>query len=59
MRRDVDARQKRAPEVGTTRVVSIPAVVVLPAPFGPSSPKISPACTSRSSWSTAAKSAPG
>ena len=32
-----------------TRVVSIPAVVVLPAPFGPSSPKISPACTLRSS----------
>jgi len=36
-----------APEVGITRVVSIPAVVVLPAPFGPSSPKISPECTLR------------
>ena len=30
------------PDVGTTRVVSMPAVVVFPAPFGPSSPKISP-----------------
>ena len=30
------------PDVGTTRVVRIPAVVVLPAPLGPSSPKISP-----------------
>ena len=30
------------PEVGMTRVVSIPAVVVLPAPLGPSRPKISP-----------------
>ena len=35
------ARNAR-PEVGTTRVVSIPAVVVFPAPFGPSKPKISP-----------------
>ena len=31
------------PDVGTTRVVSMPAVVVLPAPLGPSRPKISPA----------------
>ena len=31
------------PEVGITRVVSIPAVVVLPAPLGPRRPKISPA----------------
>ena len=30
------------PLVGITRVVSIPTVVVLPAPFGPSRPKISP-----------------
>src|SRR5205085_4957527 len=36
-----------------TRVVSIPTVVVLPAPFGPRSPKISPWRTSRSSSSTA------
>ena len=41
------------PEDGITRVVSIPTVVVFPAPFGPSSPKISPARTSRSSASTA------
>src|SRR3984885_1192093 len=47
------------PAVGTTRVVSIPAVVVLPAPFGPSSPKISPASTLRSRPSTALKSVPG
>ena len=33
---------KACPLVGTTRVVSMPAVVVLPAPFGPSRPKISP-----------------
>src|SRR5271165_2598269 len=46
------------PELGTTRVVSMPAVVVLPAPLGPSSPKISPACTLRLSLSTAAKSVP-
>ena len=37
------------PLVGITRVVSMPAVVVLPAPFGPSRPKISPRCTVRSS----------
>ncbi len=47
------------PEVGTTRVVSIPAVVVFPAPLGPSRPKISPAWMSRLSRSTAAKSVPG
>src|SRR4051812_26156374 len=41
------------PLVGITRVVSIPAVVVLPAPLGPSRPKISPRCTDRSSESTA------
>jgi len=33
--------------------------VVLPAPFGPSKPKISPASTLRFSPSTAAKSVPG
>jgi hypothetical protein len=52
--RDVDAG-----DVGTTRVVRMPAVVVLPAPFGPRRPKISPARTSRLSLSTAAKSVPG
>ena len=30
------------PDVGRTRVVSAPIVVVLPAPFGPRSPKTSP-----------------
>ncbi len=50
---------KARPEVGTTRVVKMPAVVVLPAPFGPRRPKISPARTSRLSLSTAAKSVPG
>ena len=46
------------PDEGMTRVVSIPAVVVLPAPLGPSSPKISPGCTVRFSESTALKSVP-
>src|SRR6185503_5194102 len=41
------------PPVGTTVVVSIPIVVDLPAPLGPSSPKNSPRRTSRSSPSTA------
>ena len=50
---DVDPRPEAPPEVGTTRVVSIPAVVVLPAPLGPSRPKISPAWTFRLSPSTA------
>ena len=31
-----------APEVGSTLVMSTPMVVVLPAPLGPNSPKISP-----------------
>ena len=34
--------RRPGPAVGMTRVVSMPAVVVLPAPLGPSSPKISP-----------------
>ena len=41
------------PSVGMTRVVSMPTVVVLPAPFGPSSPKISPRWTRRLRFSTA------
>ena len=41
------------PLVGTTRDVSMPAVVVLPAPFGPRRPKISPRRTDRSRPSTA------
>jgi hypothetical protein len=30
------------PDVGMTRVVGMPAVVVLPAPLGPSNPKTPP-----------------
>jgi hypothetical protein len=41
------------PPVGMTRVVSIPTVVVLPAPLGPKSPKISPARTDSRRPSTA------
>ena len=41
-------RRTRARSWGCTRVVSMPAVVVLPAPLGPSRPKISPWCTARS-----------
>ena len=36
------------PDVGLTVVVSMPTVVDLPAPFGPSSPKTSPVATSKS-----------
>jgi len=35
------------PLVGSSVVVSIPIVVDLPAPFGPSSPKTSPRATSK------------
>jgi hypothetical protein len=35
------------PEVGCASVVRIRIVVVLPAPFGPSRPKIAPRCTSK------------
>ena len=45
-------RPRATPAVGITRVVSMPTVVVLPAPFGPSRPKISPPRTSRSRLST-------
>src|ERR1700674_5278845 len=41
------------PAVGTTIVVSIPTVVVLPAPLGPSRPKISPRVRDRLRVSTA------
>src|ERR1700679_3483577 len=41
------------PLVGSVRVVAIEIVVVLPAPFGPSNPKISPCSSSRSIPSTA------
>jgi len=44
---------RASPEVGGNRVVSILMVVVLPAPFEPSRPKISPALTERVSSFTA------
>jgi len=43
------------PEVGGSKVVSILITVVLPAPFGPNSPNISPAPTVSESPSTAVK----
>ena len=46
------------PSVGITRVVSMPTVVVLPAPFGPSRPKISPLVHRRSRFSTARSGPP-
>ena len=42
-----------SPDVLVTRVVRTPTVVVLPAPFGPSSPKTSPRRTAKLSPSTA------
>lgn len=47
------------PDVGTTRVVRTPTVVVFPAPFGPSRPNTSPSPTSNDSPSTALRSAFG
>src|ERR1039457_6298515 len=44
------------PEVGSSNVVSILIVVLLPAPLGPSRPKISPEGTSKLIASTATKS---
>ena len=41
------------PDIGLSRVTSIRMVVVLPAPLGPSRPKVSPGSIRRSSWSTA------
>ena len=41
------------PALGSARVVQMEIVVVLPAPFGPSNPKIAPASTFRSMPSTA------
>src|SRR5258708_23679389 len=40
------------PEVGVIRPTSIRIVVVLPAPFGPRKPKISPRCSSNETEST-------
>src|SRR5713226_6453392 len=44
------------PEVGGVSVVSMRIKVVLPAPLGPSRPKISPSCTSKLTSFTATKS---
>ena len=41
------------PDVGSTRVVSTPMVVVLPAPLGPSRPNTSPRSTVKEMPSTA------
>src|ERR671922_1967059 len=41
------------PEVGHRKQVSMRMVVVLPAPFGPRKPTISPFFTSNEIWSTA------
>jgi hypothetical protein len=46
-------RTRAIPAVGTTRVVRMPIVVVLPAPFGPSKPNTSPGGTWKSTSSTA------
>ena len=44
---------RATPAVSRTRVVSTPIVVVLPAPFGPRSPKTSPRSTVKETPSTA------
>jgi hypothetical protein len=41
------------PPSGRSSPTAIDSDVVLPAPFGPTSPKNEPAGTSRSTWSTA------
>src|SRR5580693_3386951 len=46
------------PDVGRTRPSSIRKAVVLPAPFGPSSPNVSPAAIDRSRPSTAVTAEP-
>jgi hypothetical protein len=46
-------RTRAIPAVGTTRVVRMPIVVVVPAPFGPSKPNTSPGGTWKSTSSTA------
>src|SRR5688572_27341487 len=47
---------RTVPAVGRERPAMMRMVVVLPAPFGPRKPKISPAAASRVSRSTAVKS---
>ena len=51
---DVDAAEAgRSRASGRTRVVSIPMVVVFPAPLGPSSPNTSPEDAAKDTPSTA------
>jgi hypothetical protein len=47
---------RACPEVGFSKVVSIIMVVLLPAPFGPKNPKISPSFTLKEMSSTAFRS---
>ena len=47
---------RAVPLVGSSSVISILIVVVLPAPFGPSSPNSSPGCTSKLTPRTAGTS---
>src|SRR5690242_17144061 len=44
------------PDVGKLNPHNMRIAVVLPAPFAPRKPKISPLCTSKEIWSTAVKS---
>ena len=52
-RRTSTPKIEASPASMGSRVASIRSIVVLPAPLGPRTPKISPRCTSRSMWSTA------
>src|SRR5208337_2358075 len=56
LRDDVKARYPAVPDEGGRRVVSILISVVLPAPFGPISPKISPCNTAIETSATAMRS---
>ena len=56
---DTAPRVIELPDVGSTRVVRIPIVVVFPAPFGPSRPNTSPRSTVKEMPSTALDGRPG
>ena len=51
----IEPATRSVPPVAGSRPQSMRNVVVLPAPFGPSRPKISPRRTSKLTWSTAVK----
>src|SRR5437667_3949167 len=55
-RRTSKVLTRAVPEVGSSSVVNMRISVDLPAPFGPSSPKISPCSTLNVTWSTAVNS---